>query len=67
MSASLRIIAAPSGRGKWEVKATKSGYLTRMDTAMIGRASQETGAGRMFKGQTLDFGAGIVMKNAQVM
>ena len=29
---------------------------------MIGRASQETGAGRMFKGQTLDFNAGIVMK-----
>jgi len=29
---------------------------------MIGRASQETGAWRMFNGQTLDFGAGIVMK-----
>ena len=29
---------------------------------MIGRASQETGAGRMFKGQPLDFGAGIIMK-----
>ena len=29
---------------------------------MIGRASQETGAGRMFKGQPLDFGAGIMMK-----
>ena len=52
----------PLAEEKWEVKATKSGYLTRMDTAMIGRASQETGAGRMFKGQTLDFGAGIVMK-----
>ena len=52
----------PLAEEKWEVKATKSGYLTRMDTAMIGRASQETGAGRMFKGQPLDFGAGIVMK-----
>ena len=29
---------------------------------MIGSASQETGAGRMFKGQPLDFGAGIIMK-----
>ncbi len=62
----VRIIAdyslLPLAEEKWEVKATKSGYLTRMDTAMIGRASQETGAGRMFKGQPLDFGAGIVMK-----
>ncbi|WP_458407385.1 thymidine phosphorylase [Anaerotignum sp.] len=47
---------------KVEVKADRSGYITKMDTAMIGRASQETGAGRMFKGQPLDFGAGIIMK-----
>lgn len=52
----------PLTEEKWEVKAAQSGYLTRMDTAMIGRASQETGAGRMFKGQPLDFGAGIIMK-----
>ena len=47
---------------KMEVKAERSGYITKMDTAMIGRASQETGAGRVFKGQPLDFGAGIIMK-----
>ena len=47
---------------KLEVKADRDGYITKMDTAMIGRASQETGAGRMFKGQPLDFGAGIIMK-----
>lgn len=47
---------------KVEVKAERSGYITKMDTAMIGRAFQETGAGRMFKGQPLDFGAGIIMK-----
>ena len=47
---------------KLEVKAERDGYITKMDTAMIGRASQETGAGRMFKGQSLDFGAGIIMK-----
>ncbi|MFR4564404.1 thymidine phosphorylase [Anaerotignum sp.] len=44
------------------VKADKSGYLTHMDTAKIGRASQETGAGRAFKEQPLDFGAGIITK-----
>ena len=47
---------------KLEVKADRDGYITKMDTAIIGRASQETGAGRMFKGQPLDFGAGIIMK-----
>ena len=52
----------PLAKEKWEVKAAQSGYLTHMDTAVIGRASQETGAGRMRKGQPLDFGAGIVMK-----
>ena len=52
----------PMSKAKLEVKAEKNGFITHMDTAMIGRASQETGAGRMFKGQPLDFGAGIIMK-----
>lgn len=52
----------PLSAAQTEVKADCSGYITKMDTAMIGRASQETGAGRMFKGQPLDFGAGIIMK-----
>ena len=51
LSACMHTLAAPS-----------SGYLTQMDTAKIGRAAQETGAGRMYKGQTLDFGAGIILK-----
>lgn len=45
-----------------EVLAEQSGFITHMNTAKIGRASQETGAGRAYKGQPLDFGAGIVMK-----
>ncbi|MDO4531253.1 MAG: thymidine phosphorylase [Bacillota bacterium] len=52
----------PVSAAKLEVKAKEAGFITRMDTAVIGRASQETGAGRMFKGQPLDFSAGIVMK-----
>ncbi len=52
----------PLSPAKLAVKAEKGGFITKMDTAMIGRASQETGAGRMFKGQPLDFGAGIIMK-----
>lgn len=45
-----------------EVPAERDGFVTHMDTALIGRAAQETGAGRMFKEQPLDFGAGIIMK-----
>ncbi len=52
----------PVSAAKLEVKAKEAGFIASMDTAMIGRASQETGAGRMFKGQPLDFGAGVVMK-----
>ena len=43
------------------VHAKTTGYLSQMDTAKIGRASQETGAGRAYKEQPLDFGAGIIM------
>ncbi len=46
----------------YSIKAEQAGYLTGTDTARIGRASQETGAGRAYKEQPLDFGAGIIMK-----
>lgn len=52
----------PISSEKYEVVSTQSGYLNHMDTALIGRASLETGAGRAWKEQPLDFGAGIIMK-----
>lgn len=52
----------PLSEVRLEVKAAQDGYISGMDTAMIGRASQQTGAGRIFKGQPLDFGAGIIME-----
>ena len=42
--------------------APSDGYVQAMDTAAIGRASQETGAGRKQKTDVIDFGAGIVLK-----
>lgn len=42
-----------------EVRSKQSGYLSSMDTALIGRASLETGAGRISKTDTIDYGAGI--------
>ncbi|WP_304509142.1 thymidine phosphorylase [Anaerotignum sp.] len=47
---------------KKTVFAQTEGYLNKMNTALIGRASLETGAGRAYKEQPLDFGAGIIMK-----
>lgn len=62
----VRVIAdrniLPLSPIRMEVLAEQGGYVTHMDTALIGRAAQETGAGRIFKEQPLDFGAGIVMK-----
>ncbi|MGL4791343.1 MAG: thymidine phosphorylase, partial [Anaerotignaceae bacterium] len=43
------------------VKATKAGYVAKMDTALIGKASVQTGAGRKTKADKLDYTAGIVM------
>ena len=44
------------------LKAQQQGYISAMDTEMIGKASQQTGAGRKQKTDIIDFGAGIVMK-----
>lgn len=52
----------PLSDEKFSLKAGKSGYIYSMNTAEIGRASLETGAGRASKTDTIDFGAGIIMK-----
>lgn len=55
-------VLLPLSPCRYTVTASQSGYITHMNTAKIGRASQETGAGRAYKTQPLDFGAGIVMQ-----
>lgn len=52
----------PLSKCKLCFKAAEDGYIYDMDTASIGRASQETGAGRKQKTDVIDFGAGIVLK-----
>ena len=52
----------PLSSEKSEVAAEESGYVYSMNTAEIGRASLETGAGRASKSDNIDFGAGIIMK-----
>ena len=49
---------------KIEVKADKSGYVTGMTAADIGRAVTHLGGGRMQKSDVIDFSVGVVMKVA---
>ncbi len=46
----------------FSLKAEKSGYIYSMTASQIGRASIETGAGRMTKEDKIDYTAGIIMK-----
>ncbi len=52
----------PLSSEKLVLKSDKTGYIYSMNTAEIGRASLETGAGRASKADNIDFGAGIIMK-----
>lgn len=45
----------------FEVKATKSGYITHMDTEGCGIASAMLGAGRETKESEIDYAAGIIL------
>lgn len=55
----IKISRAPV---EYSVKAEKSGYIYSMVASQIGRASIETGAGRMTKDDKIDYTAGIIMK-----
>lgn len=52
----------PQAARRLSVKAEKGGYIYSMDTAAIGAAGVETGAGRHKKEDIIDYGAGIIMK-----
>ena len=52
----------PVSPARIEVKAGADGYIYSVNTAEIGRASLETGAGRASTADPIDFGAGIIMK-----
>ena len=44
-----------------EIKSQKSGYIFKMDAEKIGVASVILGAGRAYKEEKIDFGAGIML------
>ena len=61
-----RYITAPELFGEapviYEVKSEQSGYISHMDTMLVGIASSKLGAGREKKGDPIDPLAGIVLQ-----
>ncbi len=51
----------PLGKIVKEIYSPREGYISKMDTALIGEAMVETGAGRHQKADPVDYGAGIIM------
>ncbi len=51
----------PGAAVRYALKAPCSGYITAMDTRMVGEASAKLGAGRTKKDDPIDYGAGIVL------
>lgn len=46
---------------EYEIKATRGGYISKMDAESIGLCTMELGAGRKTKEDTIDYAAGIVI------
>ena len=51
----------PSSLNKYEVRSTKSGYISNLDALSLGKLSMKLGAGREFLEDELDYGAGIIL------
>ena len=47
---------------KYEIKATRDGYIAKINTELIGVAASEVGAGRKTKDDVIDLSAGIILR-----
>jgi pyrimidine-nucleoside phosphorylase len=52
----------PQARHATDVRASRSGYVTRLDAVLLGRAASRLGAGREQVGDVVDHAAGIVLE-----
>jgi thymidine phosphorylase len=52
----------PQAKYIQEVNSLKQGYVTAISAAQIGYAAMRLGAGREYKGQTIDLAAGVEMQ-----
>ena len=51
-----------TGKHKYELKAKKDGKITKIDALDIAAAAKTLGAGRDKKTDSIDYGAGVVLK-----
>jgi thymidine phosphorylase len=54
-----RLVTAKRSR---DITAVRDGYITRLDARKIGHAGVLIAAGRAFKEQKLDYGAGLILE-----
>lgn len=52
----------PGAKDHFEVTAPRDGYIGKMDTSLVGKASCYLGAGRETKDDPIDYGAGLVLQ-----
>lgn len=52
----------PQARFRHEIHSSGQGYVAAINAAQIGYAAMRLGAGREYKGQTIDLSAGVVMQ-----
>ena len=52
----------PGAKDHFEVTAPRDGYIGKMDTSLVGKASCYLGAGRETKDDPIDYGVGLVLK-----
>ena len=60
-SGNYKMSIAPVSSKTLEVKANKNGYITSIDSRIVGESAVLLGAGREKKTDTIDYGAGIVL------
>ena len=58
----LHPLRAPSAPVKWDIRATGSGYVQRVDAQAIGLAAMRLGAGREIKEERIDAAAGLALR-----
>lgn len=51
----------PKAEFEYEIKATRDGYISKMNAELIGNAAMELGAGRRTKDDKIDHTAGIIL------
>ena len=60
-SGCTEMIVLPKAKMSLEIKANKNGYITSIDSRIVGQSAVLLGAGREKKTDIIDYGAGIIL------